>query len=190
MAFAMAGALLAPHPAVAIAVLIFTGIGIGNVAPVLFSGGGRLEPHAPGRGIAAVTTLGYAGFLAGPPAIGIAAEAVGLAGALWIVAIAGEIHDGGSFGEQHFGLEHEAIANHLDFLTLAQDFAQAAEEFGAIARQFLHLLRQGRVEALAEIGDLGLGFGILGFGSLKGFIEGGKLAARHRTTQHPTVLED
>ena len=89
MAFAMAGALLAPHPAVAIAVLIFTGIGIGNVAPVLFSGGGRLEPHAPGRGIAAVTTLGYAGFLAGPPAIGIAAEAVGLAGALWIVAIAG-----------------------------------------------------------------------------------------------------
>ncbi|MDP4822432.1 MAG: MFS transporter, partial [Aestuariivirgaceae bacterium] len=89
MALGMAGALLAPHPAIAIAVLVFTGIGIGNIAPILFSGGGRLEPHAPGRGIAAVTTLGYAGFLAGPPAIGIAAEAAGLGGALWLVVFAG-----------------------------------------------------------------------------------------------------
>lgn len=89
MAIAMAGALLAPHPAIAIAVLVFTGIGIGNIAPILFSGGGRVEPQAPGRGIAAVTTLGYAGFLAGPPAIGIAAEAAGLGGALWLVALAG-----------------------------------------------------------------------------------------------------
>lgn len=88
-ALGMAGALLAPHPALAIAVLVLTGIGLGNIVPVLFAGGGRLEPKSPARGIAAVTTLGYAGFLAGPPLIGIAAEAVTLGGALWIVAAAG-----------------------------------------------------------------------------------------------------
>lgn len=89
LAIGMALALLSPLPGLAIAVLVLTGIGIGNIAPVLFAGGGRLEPQSPGRGIAAVTTLGYAGFLAGPPAIGMAAEAVGLGGALWLVAGAG-----------------------------------------------------------------------------------------------------
>jgi MFS family permease len=63
-----------------LALLAFTvtGIGIGNIAPVLFAGGGRLEPDAPGRGIAAVTTLGYSGFLAGPPLIGFIAEGTSL----------------------------------------------------------------------------------------------------------------
>jgi hypothetical protein len=88
-ALGMAGALLAPYPWLSIGVLVLTGIGIGNIAPVLFAGGGRLEPLAPGRGIAAVTSLGYAGFLAGPPLIGLAAEVVGLGGALWLVAAAG-----------------------------------------------------------------------------------------------------
>jgi MFS family permease len=77
-------------PTVPISLLAFTigGIGIGNVAPVLFAGGGRLEPDAPGRGIAAVTSLGYSGFLVGPPLIGIVAEATGLANALWITVAA------------------------------------------------------------------------------------------------------
>jgi hypothetical protein len=65
----------------------FAGIGIGNVAPVLFAGGGRLEPDAPGRGIAAVTTLGYAGFLAGPPLIGFAAEVTSLGHAFWLIVL-------------------------------------------------------------------------------------------------------
>lgn len=41
---------------------------------VLFAGGGRLEPDAPGRGNAAVVSMGYAGFLAGPPIIGFVAQ--------------------------------------------------------------------------------------------------------------------
>ena len=59
-----------------------------NIAPVLFAGGGRLEPDAPGRGIAAVTTLGYTGFLAGPPLIGFTAELTGLPLALGLTVIA------------------------------------------------------------------------------------------------------
>jgi len=66
----------------------FFTIGIGNAAPILFAGGGRLEPDAPGRGIAAVTTLGYAGFLAGPPLIGFVAELTGLTAALGLVVLA------------------------------------------------------------------------------------------------------
>ena len=89
MALGMAGALLSNHPWLAIAVLVFTGIGIGNIAPVLFAGGGKLEPHAPARGIAAVVSLGYAGFLFGPPLIGITAEWTGLQLALWLIVLAG-----------------------------------------------------------------------------------------------------
>lgn len=73
-AIGTAVALLAPSPITAMVAFAAAGLGIGNVAPVLFAGGGRLEPDAPGRGIAAVTTLGYSGFLAGPPLIGFAAE--------------------------------------------------------------------------------------------------------------------
>jgi MFS family permease len=64
------------------------GIGIGNTAPVLFAGGGRLEPDAPGRGIAAVTTMGYSGFLAGPPLIGFIAEFTNLQWGLGVTVIA------------------------------------------------------------------------------------------------------
>jgi MFS family permease len=72
----------------AVVAFTFAGIGIGNIAPVLFAGGGRLEPEAPGRGIAAVTTLGYAGFLAGPPLIGFAAQLTSLGQAFWLIVIA------------------------------------------------------------------------------------------------------
>ena len=71
----------------AVVAFTFAGIGIGNIAPVLFAGGGRLEPDAPGRGIAAVTTLGYAGFLAGPPLIGFAAEVTSLGQAFWLIVL-------------------------------------------------------------------------------------------------------
>jgi MFS family permease len=81
-------ALLSPSLTAAMIAFAFAGIGIGNIAPVLFAGGGRLEPDAPGRGIAAVTTLGYSGFLAGPPLIGFAAELSSLQIGLGLTVIA------------------------------------------------------------------------------------------------------
>lgn len=83
-----AAALLAPSPYVALAAFVIAGLGLGNIAPVLFAGGGRLEPDAPGRGIAAVTTLGYTGFLAGPPLIGFAAQVTSLPTALFLTVVA------------------------------------------------------------------------------------------------------
>ena len=84
----IAVAVSVPSPAAAIAAFAIAGVGIGNIVPILFAGGGHLEPSAPGRGIAAVTTLGYVGFLAGPPLIGFAAEVTNLSIGLGITALA------------------------------------------------------------------------------------------------------
>jgi MFS family permease len=83
-----AAALVVPSVPMALVAFAIGGIGIGNVAPVLFAGGGRLEPDAPGRGIAAVTSMGYSGFLAGPPLIGIAAQFSNLQWGLGITVLA------------------------------------------------------------------------------------------------------
>ena len=81
-------ALISPLSWLTFIAFFFGGLGIGNVAPVLFAGGARLEPDAPGRGIAAVTTLGYAGFLCGPPLIGFSAQLSTLQIALGLTVVA------------------------------------------------------------------------------------------------------
>ncbi len=83
----MLGALVAPTAWGSVLCYGVAGLGIGNLAPVLFAGGGRREPANPARGIAAVTTLGYAGFLAGPPVIGFIGRAAGLSLALGVVVV-------------------------------------------------------------------------------------------------------
>jgi MFS family permease len=61
------------------------GIGLANIVPLLFSAGARLPDVAPGVGVAMVATLGYAGFLLGPPVIGTIADAMGLRVALLLI---------------------------------------------------------------------------------------------------------
>jgi len=63
------------------------GAGLGVVVPVLFRAAGSSPGVPAGVGIAAVSTIGWLGFLAGPPAIGFAAGAVGLRNALVIVVV-------------------------------------------------------------------------------------------------------
>lgn len=77
-ALGMLAAALSPWFGLAIVGYGLAGLGIGNMVPILFAGGARLEPAAPSRGIAAVTTFGYTGFLFGPPLIGMAAQVLGL----------------------------------------------------------------------------------------------------------------
>ena len=52
------------------------GLGIANGVPLLFSAAGRLDP--PGPSLAAAFTLGYTGFIAGPPLIGLLSDQIGL----------------------------------------------------------------------------------------------------------------
>lgn len=65
------------------------GAGLGVVVPVLFRTAGSTVGVSPGVGIAAVSTIGFLGFLAGPPTIGVIAGAIGLRSALAIVVLAG-----------------------------------------------------------------------------------------------------
>ncbi len=64
------------------------GAGLGVVVPVLFRAAGSTPGVPAGMGIAAVSTIGWLGFLAGPPAIGFAAGTVGLRSALVLVVVA------------------------------------------------------------------------------------------------------
>ncbi|MEP6989299.1 MAG: MFS transporter [bacterium] len=77
-------ALIGSYP-VAVAGFAIVGLGYANLVPILFSASGR---HGGSAGISAVSTLGYAGFVVGPPAIGALSQATGsLAAALSAVAV-------------------------------------------------------------------------------------------------------
>lgn len=65
---------------------VLIGIGASNIVPVLFSLAGRQKVFDPGLAIAAVTTCGYAGILAGPALIGFAAHLTSLPAAFWLLA--------------------------------------------------------------------------------------------------------
>src|SRR5690606_1437936 len=56
-----------------IAGFVLLGIGAANIVPVFFSEAGRLPGISPAISIPAVTTLGYAGQLAGPALLGFIA---------------------------------------------------------------------------------------------------------------------
>ena len=73
---------------VAIAGFAAMGAGLGVVVPVLFRAAASTQAVSASVGLATVSTIGWFGFLAGPPAIGFAASAVGLRAALGIVVLA------------------------------------------------------------------------------------------------------
>jgi MFS family permease len=82
--FALAA--LAPAWPLALAGYVLVGVGCANVVPVLFTAAGRQHAMPEGLGVTAVSTLGYAGILAGPGAIGLVARAWSLPGAFLILA--------------------------------------------------------------------------------------------------------
>jgi len=62
------------------------GAGFATVVPLVFTAAGNTPGVAPGIALSSVSSLGYLGFLLGPPTIGLAAELIGLGPALGIVA--------------------------------------------------------------------------------------------------------
>ncbi len=87
---AVAGfAVLLSVPVVPIALggFLLIGLGASNIVPVLFRIAGAQTHMPPALAIGAITTLGYAGILAGPAGIGVLAEAVGLKAAFWMLAL-------------------------------------------------------------------------------------------------------
>lgn len=78
----------APSPAVGLAALVLAGAGTSVLAPTLFSAvGARSAPGRQGADLAAVTALGYAGFVLGPPAVGLVSGLTSLPTALALLSV-------------------------------------------------------------------------------------------------------
>jgi Major Facilitator Superfamily len=83
---ALAAVLLIGDPVVAVIGFALVGVGVANAVPLLFSAAGHVPPAGPS--LAAVFTVGYTGFIVGPPLIGILADATSLPLALGTLCLA------------------------------------------------------------------------------------------------------
>jgi MFS family permease len=70
---------------------LFVGAGVSSVVPLVYSAAGRSRVLSPGVALAAVSTIGYLGFLFGPPFIGFIAQAFNLRVSLGLIAILGSV---------------------------------------------------------------------------------------------------
>lgn len=71
-------AILLPQSLPATIGFLLVGFGLANIVPVLFSAAGQMKGIPPSMGVAMVATLGYGGYLGGPPLIGFGGDLVGL----------------------------------------------------------------------------------------------------------------
>ncbi len=82
----LAAGLLAGTAPVAVVGFALLGLGLSCMVPVLFSAAGQ-GPGSAGPAIAAVSTCGYVGFIAGPAMIGGLAQLSSLPAALWVLPV-------------------------------------------------------------------------------------------------------
>ena len=80
-------ATLVPSWQVALVGYALVGVGCSNIVPVLFSSVGRQTIMPENVAIPAITTLGYAGILVGPAAIGFISHSTNLQTAFVVLAI-------------------------------------------------------------------------------------------------------
>jgi MFS family permease len=80
-----------PAPTMALLGFVLAGFGLANAVPILFTAGASLPGIAPGIGLAMVSTMGYGGFLLGPPVIGLVAELLGLRAAFLGLVLAAAV---------------------------------------------------------------------------------------------------
>jgi Major Facilitator Superfamily len=80
-------ALLVSSPYWALPGFAMVGAGFSSIIPLVFAGGGRVKTVSQGAGVAAVSGIGYLGFLAGPTAIGSISELSSLKFGLGLVVV-------------------------------------------------------------------------------------------------------
>lgn len=83
-----------PYPVTAGLGFILTGFGVSCVIPLVFSMAGRSSAMSSGSAIAAVSTVGYIGFLIVPPVVGSVAQHAGLPVAVGMLAVFGLLISG------------------------------------------------------------------------------------------------
>jgi MFS family permease len=80
-------AILLPQPLPATLGFALVGLGFANLVPVLFSTAAQMPGIAPSVGVAMVATLGYGGYLMGPPLIGFGGDLFGLRAMLCVLIL-------------------------------------------------------------------------------------------------------
>ncbi|TGE10589.1 MFS transporter [Hymenobacter fodinae] len=84
-------AALLPLPVVAGLGFVLVGLGVSCVIPMVFGMAGRSSALSSGSTIAAVSTVGYFGFLVVPPVVGFIAEAANLRWSFALMALLGAV---------------------------------------------------------------------------------------------------
>lgn len=89
IAFGLSIAIIFPDIGSSIAGFILVGAGVSSVVPLVYSAAGKSKKVSPGVALAAVSTIGYLGFLIGPPIIGFIAQASSLRVSFILIALLG-----------------------------------------------------------------------------------------------------
>ncbi|MDB5122661.1 MAG: transporter [Mucilaginibacter sp.] len=82
-------AVVFPHFYTAMAGFLLVGAGVSSVVPMVYSAAGKSKTMSPGVALAAVSTIGFIGFLVGPPLIGFIAGLATLRASFVFIAIMG-----------------------------------------------------------------------------------------------------
>ena len=82
-------AVIVPTLFAATAGFLLVGLGVSSVVPLVYSAAGKSGTMTPGASLAAVSTIGFIGFLLGPPTIGFIAEAANLRWSFTLIAVLG-----------------------------------------------------------------------------------------------------
>jgi MFS family permease len=83
----LAIAVIFPYLYTAIGGFMLVGIGVSSVVPMVYSAAGRSKTMSPGVALAAVSSIGFAGFFIGPPIIGFIAKLATLRASFIFVGI-------------------------------------------------------------------------------------------------------
>lgn len=89
IATGLAVAVLFPQLVSAIVGFLLVGFGVSSVVPLVYSEAGKTDGVSPGVALAAVSSIGFLGFLIGPPLIGLVAGIAGLQASFSIIALMG-----------------------------------------------------------------------------------------------------
>jgi MFS family permease len=84
-------AVVFPYLLTAIAGFLIVGFGVSSVVPLVYSEAGKSKTMSPGMALAAVSSIGFIGFLVGPPLIGLVAGLFSLRISFLIIALIGLI---------------------------------------------------------------------------------------------------
>lgn len=82
-------AVIFPYLATATGGFFLVGFGVSSVVPIVYGLAGKSTTMSAGAALAAVSTIGFLGFLIGPPLIGFIAQAISLRWSFTLIAILG-----------------------------------------------------------------------------------------------------